>query len=131
MNDAHTFTVSVSEDNGDGDGFVAVDEQTVAVSFEAADGAADPADTTCVTPVRLLCGCVPADDVVAGECSVTINSATTGTIVATASATVSTGPVGGEIDIAVVTDGSDRNSGPATKTYVDAKIALSLMRRTG
>ena len=61
----------------------------------------------------------------------TINSATTGTIVATASATVSTGPVGGEIDIAVVTDGSDRNSGPATKTYVDAKIALSLMRRTG
>ena len=67
---------------------------------------------------------VPAADVVAGECSVTINSATTGTIVATASATVSTGPVGGEIDIAVVTDGSDRNSGPATKTYVDAKICI-------
>ena len=125
VNDAHTFTVSVSEDNGDGSGFVAVDEQLVSVSFEAADGAADPADTSCVTPTAAAAAADPADDVVAGECSVTINSSTTGTIVATASATVSTGPVGDEISILVVTDGSERNSGPATKTYVDAKIAIA------
>jgi hypothetical protein len=55
-----------------------------------------------------------------GNCTVMINSATTGQIVASATSNVN---VTGTI-IPVSTDGVDPNSGNATKLYVDAKISI-------
>ena len=108
VGDPHEFIITVMEDAGDGAGFVAAAGETVNVTFLESNGAqAQPADA-CVTDGS-------------GQCSVMVNSLTAGQIVATATSDVS---VGG-LTLTRTTDGSGNNSGPATKTYVDAKIAIA------
>jgi hypothetical protein len=103
----HNFTVTVMEDTGDGNEFVAAVGETVNVFFNGIFGANDPADTSCVTNST-------------GQCDVTVNSNTAGQIIASASSDVN---VNGTI-IPKSTDGVSPNSGNATKTYVDAKIQI-------
>jgi hypothetical protein len=103
VGDAHTFTINIMEDAGDGNGFVSAAGENATVTFDTTD-ADDPADTFCITNST-------------GQCDVVVNSNNPGTIEATASS------VGG-ITVSRTTDGVAPNSGNATKTYVDAKISI-------
>jgi hypothetical protein len=105
---SHDFTVTVWENAGDGAGFVRAQGETVTVSFQSLWGADTIAPVTGTTDVN-------------GEITVTVNSDNTGQIVATASSSVS---VGG-LSLYRETDGVSPNSGPATKTYVDARISIA------
>jgi hypothetical protein len=102
---SHDFTVTVWENAGSG--FMRAAGETVTVTFESLYGADTIADSTGTTDVN-------------GEYTVTVNSQNTGQIVATASSTVS---VGG-LSLYRETDGISPNSGPATKTYVNARISI-------
>ena len=106
VGDPHTFYVKLEKNAGTG--WVAADGETVSVAF-VSTGAdeQDPNPASCTTNSS-------------GECSVTVNSQNAGTIVASASATLTVGGVS-----------LDRNSSneitgyfdDATKTYVDGSIA--------
>jgi hypothetical protein len=103
---SHTFTVTVWENAGDG--YVRAAGETVSVSFKSMYGADSVTGVTGTTDSN-------------GEYTVTINSDNTGQIVASASSTVS---VAG-YSLYRETDEKGKNSGPATKTYVDARISIS------
>ncbi|MGH6693454.1 MAG: prealbumin-like fold domain-containing protein, partial [Gammaproteobacteria bacterium] len=105
VNDDHTFTIFVGQDGGGGPEGIAGVEVTVTFS------PSDPGTITgnpCTTDVN-------------GECEVTINSSVAGVFTATASATVDIMGV----QFPISTDDTGENSGPATKTYVDAKINIT------
>src|SRR5262249_35076304 len=57
-----------------------------------------------------------------GQCTITFTSPTTGTVTGHATSTLS---VGGSAPFTVATDGVAPNSGDATKTFVDAEIAIA------
>jgi hypothetical protein len=102
---SHTFTVTVWENPGTG--FVRAAGETVTVSFSSLHGADAIADVSGTTDNN-------------GQFTVTISSANTGQIAATASSSVS---VGG-LSLLRTTDGVSPNSGAATKTYVNARISI-------
>ena len=104
---AHNFTITVMEDTGDENGFVAAVGETVNIFFESMFGADGQVDDSCVTDSN-------------GQCDVTINSDSAGQIEAFATSTVD---VNGTA-VFRSTDGISPNSGNATKTYVDAKIEI-------
>ncbi|MEW5991017.1 MAG: prealbumin-like fold domain-containing protein [Chloroflexota bacterium] len=107
VNDAHTFTVTVYEDAGDGSGFVGADGEAVTITWPSgAPGTFDDSD------------CASTHD--GGICYVTVNSVVAGTF--DIHAAVSVG-VGG-LSLARETDGAGNNSGDATKVYVDASITI-------
>src|SRR5262245_58923845 len=106
----HTFTVTVREDAGTGAGFVAASGETVTGSIANSAGATATfvGGNTCNTNAS-------------GQCTLTVNSPTTG--LATVSASSNVGVQG--ISVPVSTDGVAPNSGPATKRWVDAKISIA------
>jgi len=112
VGDDHDFIVTVSQDTGAG--FVPVQGAIVnAIASPAPDGGLDVTDCNLGTDVN-------------GQCTLTINSSVAGkfTIIARS-----------QIDVEGVifklqTNGSDQSSGPAIKTYVDAKISLTPLTAT-
>ncbi|MCK5251731.1 MAG: Ig-like domain-containing protein, partial [Thermoplasmata archaeon] len=112
---AHTFTVTVWEDtltDDEAGDFERASGETVTVTFVSSYGADTISTATGTTDSN-------------GEYTVQINSNNAGQIKATASSDVS---VDGQT-ISRTTDGTTtpnggENSGPATKTYVDAKISI-------
>jgi hypothetical protein len=109
VGNAHTFTAAVAVDDGSGVGFKpAPDGTTVTFTIDSDTAASTPnPPTSCTTT--------------GGTCQTTINSASTGVTVVSAHTTVT---VGGQ-SITRNTDGTGTNSGPATKTWVNARIAIT------
>ncbi len=128
IGDPHTFTVTVMQDDGLAigapggdafDGFGPAANETVTVTLDGINGAVpdliSPDDLAPADPT-LVVGVTDAN----GQFQVTFSSITTGQVIGSASANV---VVGAEV-FAVETDGLGDNSGPATKTFVDAKIVI-------
>ncbi|MCK5254198.1 MAG: Ig-like domain-containing protein, partial [Thermoplasmata archaeon] len=115
VGDPHTFTVTVWEDStadGEMGDFERAAGETVTVTFESLYGADTISPKTGTTDSN-------------GEYTVTINSQNAGQIIATASSQVDVD----ERTLTRTTDGTStpnggKNSGPATKTYVSAKISI-------
>ena len=118
VGDPHSFTVTVMENLDDGSGFQPADNELVTVSLVNSNGATgifnpdpdggDLLTTTCTTDAT-------------GQCTVQIVSPTAGQVTATASSNVDV--LG--VPLPRSTDGIAPNSGPAVKTYVDAKIEIT------
>ena len=104
----HTFTVTVSKDLRDGAGWVAA--SGVTVTGAKVSGVGSITGGTCSS------GTTDAS----GQCTIIVNSTAVGTGTYSASATVDV--LG--VSIPVATDGTGNNSGPATKTWVDARITI-------
>jgi hypothetical protein len=119
LNEEHTFTVTVSKDFGDGNGFVAAAGETVTATQSGS-----------LAPVALGGTCTTGTTDGSGQCTFTANSSSPGTLTLTASSTVTFGgahsPIasstrtGQELSITVTTDRTGNNSGPATKTWIGA-----------
>ncbi|MFM7225204.1 MAG: beta strand repeat-containing protein [Actinomycetota bacterium] len=116
VNAPHTFTVTVQQDRGDGNGFVPAEGAEVSFTLDDSDGAStvvDEAASTCVTT-----GVTDAD----GQCTIVFTSSTTGTTTGNAATTLSVGGVTLNRDTDPATDdptaGPD-GSGPAVKTWYD------------
>jgi uncharacterized repeat protein (TIGR01451 family) len=116
----HTFTVTVLQDDGlpagaaGGDaftGFGPASGASVNVSLANTNGANAVAST-------LLSGTTNSS----GQFQVTFTSATAGQVIGNATATLS---VGGVSLTRATGDGLSGDSGPATKTFVDAKISIA------
>jgi hypothetical protein len=118
VGDDHTFTVTVWVDDGTGsdvDGEMGTFDRVgageeVAVTLSDQFGAMN-------VPSTPLAGVTDAD----GEFEVTFTSDTAGQVIGNATTTVN---VRG-FDLTRTTDGIAPNSGPATKTFVDAKITIT------
>lgn len=106
----HTFTVTVTRDDSAAGAFVGVQGITVtgAITQSGGSTATFVGGSTCVTGT-------------AGTCDLTVTSPTTGTATVNASATV----IADGLSINVLTNGLLGSSGPATKTWVDARIAIA------
>ncbi len=108
----HTFKVTVEQDTGSG--FVGVSGAIADVTVQPVpDGGLDESD--CADGTNAM-----------GMCNATINSSVAGVFTANASATISVNGV----QFVLSTDGQAPNSGPAVKTYVEAKIVLSPLTAT-
>ena len=107
----HTFTINLKVDLGDGAGFVNAANKTVSASVTSG---------TC-TFVGASSGTTDAS----GNLLVVITSSTPQVCKVTArfNADIVSGNDNTAIDIS--TDGTGGNSGPATKTYVDARIHIT------
>jgi uncharacterized repeat protein (TIGR01451 family) len=105
----HTFTAHVQINDGSGAGFVDAPAGT-SISFTIDNGG--PGSFTTVNPCTVTSG---------GSCQITLSSNTTGATIVSAHWT---GSVGGVVLIRN-TDGTGGNSGPATKTFVNAKISIA------
>lgn len=123
---SHTFTVTVKADKGDGNGLQPVSGVNPTVTIS-------PLPAT----VSVTDNCAGGTGTGAnGQCTVVINSTAAGTFVATASATFSVSTAQGSVsltrdtDPATSTPAGPGGSGPATKTFVDASIALSPLTAT-
>jgi hypothetical protein len=106
---SHTFTITLERDLGDGNGYVPFINQTVNASL---------------TGVGFFMGSNTQTTDANGEATVTINSNDVG--VSTVSATFEGEIVAGYpgTKVMISTDGTSDNSGPAVKTYVDARITI-------
>jgi hypothetical protein len=116
VGDPHTFTVTVSKDDGSGGGFVPAAGEHVDVTLTDSNGAAyilDAASSTCDEAG-------PNTDA-SGQCTIVFTSNSTGQVTGHASADIS---VGG-LSLHRETDGTAANSGDAVKTFVDAYITIS------
>ena len=109
VGEPHPYTVTLEIDDGSGAGFVAAPVDNVVGNV-----------TIGLFPTTTLSSNTCASYTLAGPCNLSIVSNSTDIFTITASAVVS---VLGE-EIRVSTDAQDRNSGPATKTYVDARITI-------
>jgi hypothetical protein len=106
----HTFTVTLSKDTGTGS-FVAAGGETVTVTLTNSNGAV-------ASPAGPFTGTTNAS----GQFEVTFASATGGKVTGTASSTLS---VSGSAPFTVSTNGVAPSSGPAVKTFVDARISIT------
>ncbi|MBI4038117.1 hypothetical protein HY387_00480 [Candidatus Daviesbacteria bacterium] len=106
VGNSHDFIVTVEQNTGSG--FVPVPEGTLANAIVSPSTSLDVSD--CNDGVNA-----------SGQCTVTINSSVAGVFTITARSTV----VVNGVEFKLQTNGVGDNSGPATKTYVDANIALS------
>jgi hypothetical protein len=112
----HTFTVTFSVNRGDGNGFVAESGASCTISLSNSNGAA-------ASPAGPFTGTTNAS----GQFAATFTSATAGQVVGNGSCskTVNTVLLTRDTDPATATIGSGPGgSGPATKTFVDAKITI-------
>jgi hypothetical protein len=108
VNSNHTFTVTVTQN--DGSGFVAASGATVTVTLTDAGGAT-------AVPSGPLTGTTDAN----GQFTVTFTSATAGTVTGHASATLTVDGVA----LSRSTNGSSGNSGDVIKRFVDARITIN------
>jgi hypothetical protein len=114
VNAPHTFTVTVMENLGDGNGFVPATGVPVDFSLTDTNGAShvtDDSSSTCEGTT---------DD--AGTCTIVFTSATPGQVVGNASVTLTLGSIDVTRDTA--TNPGPGGSPAATKTYVDAQISI-------
>ena len=116
VGEPHTFTVTVMEDIGDGNGYVAASGEAVTVTLTDANGAA---------AVESANTCAATDG--SGQCTVTFSSPTAGTVTGHAASDVQ---VGG-LSLHRETDGSGDNGGDAVKTFVDGSIKWYKVDGTG
>ncbi len=107
----HTFTVHLDFDLGDGSGFVAASGRTVSTSVTSG---------TC-TFVGASSGTTNAS----GNLDVTITSSTPQVCQVAGSFSGDIVPTVDTTAVDISTDGTGGSSGPATKTYVDARIHIS------
>jgi hypothetical protein len=108
----HTFTATVLENLGDGNGFVVpVAGQLVTVTLTDKNGAVD-------VPSTPLSGNTDAS----GHFSVTFTSATAGQVIGNASTSFT---VNGVTETRSTGDSQSGDSGPATKTFVDERISIA------
>jgi uncharacterized repeat protein (TIGR01451 family) len=114
---AHTFTVTLEEDTGDGSGFQPAAGEHVDFTLTDANGANDVIDAAAST-----CDDAGPNTNAGGNCTIVFTSGTAGTVTADASATLS---VAGSAPITVETDGSGANGSDSVKTFVDANIQIS------
>ncbi len=118
VGDPHTFTVTVFADNGDG-----IDNDGTMGTFDAVGAGEDV--TVTLTSINGASAVPPGPFVgvtnANGQFSVTFTSATAGQVIGSATSNVD---VGGLV-LVRTTDGTGNNSGPARKTFVDAKITIS------
>ena len=98
----HTFTVTLSQDTGNGAGFVAFPGQHVDFTLTPAGGATPVVDTVAST-----CDDAGANTNASGQCTIVFTSNTAGTVTGNASATVS---VAGSAPFSVTTNGVAPNS---------------------
>src|SRR5262245_23761620 len=112
---AHTFTVTVMEDAGQGAGFVAAAGETVTVSSSGSAGSITGG--TCATTNNGN-GTFSGTTNGSGQCTVIVNSNVAGSITVSATSDVSVGGV----TLTRSTNGQGQNSGPATKTWVDGSL---------
>jgi hypothetical protein len=115
----HTFTVTVKQNAGTGNGFVNVPNGTKpVVTLTDNNGSAYAISTnTCTAP-----------GTVAGKCTVTFSSPSAGKVIGNATVTLTVGGVSltRDTDPATANVGAGPGgSGPATKTYVDANITIT------
>jgi len=115
VGDAHTFTVTVKADEGEG--FEPVEGVTVTPSISNVNGA-----TAEITGGTCESGTTDAS----GQCTIVISSPTSGQTVANASATLTVDGVEVTVDTDPASDApaGPGGSGPATKTWVDANITI-------
>jgi uncharacterized repeat protein (TIGR01451 family) len=112
---AHTFTVTVSKDLGDGSGFVAASGATVTATLTDSNGAThSAAGGTCVT------GTTDAN----GQCTIIVNSSTPGKVTVNATVTLSLGTPAISVTRST-SDGKPGDSANAVKTFVDSYITIS------
>jgi hypothetical protein len=106
---SHTFTITLERDLGDGKGYVPFGNQTV---------------TSILAGVGYFVGPSTKTTDSSGKATVTINSNSTG--IATVSASFEGEIVAGNAatNVSISTDGTSGNSGPAVKTYVNARISI-------
>ena len=125
VGDAHTFTVTVQQDSGSG--FVPAAGANVTVVLAGANGAVpDISGPSDLRPAVL--STISGTTNGSGQFQVTFTSATAGQVVAnaTASLVVNGQPLTRDTDPATTTiPAGPGGSGPATKTFVDARIVLS------
>ena len=112
VGEAHTFTVTLEIDDGSGDGFVGATVDNVTIGLFP---------TTIMTSNTCALGTSGTTDTPVGACSLSIVSSSTGDFTISASTIVSV--LG--VEMRVSTEAQDRNSSPATMTFVDAIIGLS------
>src|SRR6185436_19574714 len=113
----HTFTVTLMKDLGDGAGFVAFSGAHVDFTLTNSNGAAAALNAAAST-----CDDAGPNTDGNGKCTIVFTSALTGKVTGNASWT---GTLGTPSAFTVSTNGVAPNSGPAVKTFVDAKIAIS------
>jgi hypothetical protein len=118
VNQNHTFTIAVKQDDGSGSGLVAVPDGTKpTVTLTNSNGAGFTGVTdTCANP-----------GTVNGQCTVTFTSPTAGKVTGNASVTLTIGGVTFTRDTSLATPNigsGPGGSGPAIKTYVDAFITI-------
>ncbi len=109
----HTFTAHVNVDMGGGAGFQNAPDGTV-ITFTTVE--ANGATSTPNPPTQ----CSTSGGT--GSCTTTITSPTTGTSTVTAHTTFTTP---GGVTLTRSTNGQGANSGPAVKTWVNARIAIA------
>jgi hypothetical protein len=107
----HTFTVTVLENAGDGNGYVAAANEPVTVALTSTNGAA-------AVPSTPLTGTTNAS----GQFQVTFTSATAGQVIGNASTSFT---LNGVTLTRATGDSHGGDSGPATKTFVDERISIA------
>jgi uncharacterized repeat protein (TIGR01451 family) len=110
---SHTFNVTVKQDAGDGNGFVAASGTTVSVTLTDTNGAAHSAPTG---------SCASATTDSNGQCTIAFTSNAAGTATAHATSTLA---VAGSAAFTTATDGASPNSGDAVTTFVDANVEIA------
>jgi uncharacterized repeat protein (TIGR01451 family) len=110
INNPHTFTVTVNQDLGDGNGFVPAANEPVTVTLTNTNGSTTSPTTFNVTTNA------------SGQASVTFTSATAGEVVGNASTTFS---VEGVTLTRATGDIHAGDSGPVTKFFEDANISIA------
>src|SRR5579862_212079 len=113
VNDMHTFTVTVLQNLGDGQGFVPYPDAQVLPTLAFSNGATSQlAGGTCTNQLTD----------VNGQCTITVNSTTGGQVTIHATTTVS---VAGQSITRATGDGLSGDTPNAVKTYVDAQISIT------
>lgn len=116
VGDAHTFTVTVMEDDGSGSGFAAAAGEHVDFSLTDSNGAGYVLDA-----VSSTCDDLGPNTDVNGQCTIVFTSASGGIVTGHAWSNVQ---VGG-LSLYRSTDGNAPNSGDAAKRFVDAMLSLT------
>jgi uncharacterized repeat protein (TIGR01451 family) len=117
VGEAHTFTVTLLKDEGDGAGFKPAAGEHVGYVLGNFNGAAAVVDAAART-----CDDAGANTGANGQCTIVFGSASTGRVTGHAAAVLS---VAGSAPFTVATNGQGQNSADAVKTFVDARIHIS------
>jgi hypothetical protein len=121
VGDPHTFTVTLSKDTGDGNGFVAAAGEHVDFTLTDSGGASSVLDAVAST-----CDDAGANTDASGQCTIVFTSNSAGTVTGHATSTLSVGGV----SITVATDGIAPNSGDAVKKFADDVVTTRVLDAT-